>query len=84
MGSTMWIAIGAIAVCAIVGDTIVSILKNSGAGKKFDARVADLEAQTDELEADLANARKRIEVLETIVTDQKYDLGRKIDDLAAQ
>ena len=84
MASTMWIAIGAIAVCAIVGDTIVSILKNSGAGKKFDARVADLEAQTDELEADLADARKRIEVLETIVTDQKYDLGRKIDDLAAQ
>lgn len=83
MASSMWIAIGAIAICAIVGDTIVKIIKNSSSGKKFDARVADLEVTADDLAAELAEAKKRIEVLETIVTDQKYDLGRKIDDLAS-
>ena len=41
----------------------------------------DLEEQVHDLEGDLQDARHRIEVLEKIVTSQKYDLGREIDDL---
>ena len=43
---------------------------------------ADIE-QVHDLENDLQDARHRIEVLEKIVTDQKYDLSREINDLAS-
>lgn len=42
-----------------------------------------LSSLVEDLDEDLNGARKRIEVLETIVTDQKYDLSLRIDDLAA-
>ena len=32
---------------------------------------------------DLVESSARIEVLEKIVTDQKYDLGKEIDNLAS-
>lgn len=83
MASSMWIAIGVIAVAAITGRTIVAIIKASNAGGKFKPRMEDLEEQVHDLESDLQDARHRIEVLEKIVTDQKYDLGREIDDLAS-
>jgi len=83
MASSMWIAIGAIAVCAIIGDTIVKILKQSRGNHRLDTRLAELELVVEHLDADLNGARKRIEVLEKIVTDQKYDLSRRIEDLAA-
>ena len=87
MVSSMWFAIGVIAVAAITGRTIVAIVKASNSGGKFKPRMEDLEEQVHDLEQDLQDdlqdARHRIEVLEKIVTDQKYDLGRQIDDLAS-
>ncbi len=82
--SVMWIMIGAIAIIAILTRGIVSIIKVSkSGGGKSGQRIQDLEDDLFNLQQDLAEAKKRIEVLETIVTDQKYDLGRKIDELAA-
>ncbi len=81
MGSTFWIAIAVIAVVSIIGNTIVKIIhgaKSSGGKARFKNVEADLAA----LEADLADARDRIAVLEKIVTDEKYNLSREIDDLA--
>ena len=66
----------------IIGNTIVKLVQTSRSGSRFDTRVADLEQQVDDLAGDLKDARQRIEVLEKIVTDQRYDLGRQIDDLA--
>lgn len=84
MASTMWIAIGAICVTAILVRGIVSIIAVSKTGGgKSGTRVADLENQVNDLEADLADAKQRIEVLEKIVTDHRYDLNKQIDDLAA-
>jgi hypothetical protein len=83
MASSMWFAIGVIAVVAITGRTIVAIIKASNSGGKFRPMLEDIEEQVHDLESDLQDARQRIEVLEKIVTDQKYDLGREIDDLAS-
>lgn len=83
MASSMWVVIGAIAICAIIGKTAVKIVTATNSGGKFSTRADDLEEQVDDLAHDLIDARERIEVLEKIVTDQKYDLGRQIDDLAA-
>ncbi len=79
MASTFWIAIALIAMCSIVTKGVVSIVRASkGGGKKF----ADLESDLAVLEQELEDARQRIEVLEKIVTDSRYDLGKQIDDLA--
>lgn len=83
MASSFWTVIGLIAVVAIIGRTIVAIIKASNSGGKFKPWMTDLEEQVHDLESDLQDARQRIEVLEKIVTDQKYDLGREIDDLAS-
>ena len=85
MASSMWVAIGMIAVAAIMGNTIVSIikLKGSSPGGNFKLRNEGLEQQFYDLATDLQDARQRIEVLEKIVTNQKFDLAREIDDLPA-
>ena len=80
-GTTFWVAIAVIAVAAILGNTVLEIIKASGSGGKFKPRIEGLEAQVHDLESDLLDARHRVEVLEKIVTSQKYDLGREIDDL---
>lgn len=84
MASGFWVVIGIIVVCAIVTDGVVKIIKasKSGGGKDANKKFADLEADLANFEQDLDDARQRIEVLEKIVTDEKYDLGKKIDDLA--
>jgi len=76
MASGLWIMIGVIVVCAIISNMVVTIVKTakSGGGKKMTQRI-------DDLEADLDDAMERIKVLEKIVTDEKYDLSRQIDDL---
>jgi hypothetical protein len=81
MSSGLWIMVGIIAVCAIVTDGVVKIIKasKSKGGSKV---VADIEADLAALEQDVEDQRQRIEVLEKIVTDGKYDLGKQIDDLA--
>ena len=84
MASTFWVGITAIVVVSIISDAIVKINKASkSGGGKFAERVQDLEAEVVDLRADIDEYRQRIEVLEKIVTDQKYDLGRQIDDLAS-
>jgi len=84
MASGFWVVIGIIVVCAIVTDGVVKIIKasKSTGGKDANKKFADLEADLANFEQDLDDARQRIEVLEKIVTDEKYDLGKKIDDLA--
>jgi hypothetical protein len=84
MGSGFWVVAGIIAVCAIITNGVVSIIKaaKSGGGKDANKKLGDLEADLATVEQDLDDARQRIEVLEKIVTDEKYDLGKKIDDLA--
>ena len=80
-GTTFWVAIAVIAVVAIVGNTVLEIIKASGSGGKFKSRIEGLEEQVHDLESDFLDARHRVEVLEKIVTSQKYDLGREIDEL---
>jgi len=84
MASSMWIAIAVIAVVAITGRTVIAIIKASNSGGKFKPRMEDLEEQVHDLENDLQDARHRVEVLEKIVTSQKYDLGREIDELQSK
>ncbi len=84
MASTFWIVIGVVATVAIIINGVVSIIKaaKSGGGK-FGPRVEALEDEVVDLKEELDEARKRIEVLEKIVTDGKYDLSREIDELAS-
>ncbi len=81
MASTMWITIGAIAICGIIGGVVRDYLQTRNT--RSDDRLTDLEEQVHDLETDLVDARERVKVLERIVTDGKYDLGKQIDDLAA-
>ncbi len=62
---------------------IVRVARTTGGSKQAQQRVEDLEADMEALEQDLEDARKRIEVLEQIVTDEKYNLNKAIDDLAS-
>lgn len=82
MASSFWLVIGVVIVVAILADMVVKIVKTAKSGAKSQGRVDDLEEQLHDMEADLQDARNRIEVLEKIVTDDKYDLKREINDLA--
>ena len=84
MASSFWLAVSIICVTVLVTNGIVQIVRvaRSGGGKLAD-RAADLDEQMHDLRAEIEEARQRIEVLEKIVTDQKFDLGRQIDDLAS-
>ncbi len=83
MGSSFWVAIAVIATCFIVTNGVVKIIKAAkSGGNAGNQKLVDLEADLESVEADLDDARQRIVVLEKIVTDEKYDLGKKIDDLA--
>ena len=80
IGSVFWLSITIIVVVSVVSTALVKIIRgHPGSSKRFDELETDLAA----LEQDLVDARERIVVLEKIVTDQKYDLGKQIDDLAA-
>ena len=91
MFNSFWAFRGIIIVVSIVADAVVKVVKSSrsGAGsnssshKALIARIDDLEADVTDLEQDLEDARERIVVLEKIVTDGKYNLGKEIDDLAS-
>jgi hypothetical protein len=80
VGSVFWISITIIVVVSVLASALVKIIRgHPGSPKRFD----ELETDLATLEQDLLDARERIIVLEKIVTDQKYDLGKQIDDLAA-
>ena len=73
--------IGIIATTAIITNGVVKIIKEAKS-KGGSKAVSDMEADLAALEQDVEDQRQRIEVLEKIVTDGKYDLGKQIDDLA--
>jgi predicted nucleic acid-binding Zn-ribbon protein len=83
--SSFWVFLTVIIGLAIIGDVVVKIITASkskrGSGQATDA-VKDLENVISDMEQDLADARDRIEVLEKIVTDDKYQLNKDINDLA--
>jgi hypothetical protein len=72
--------ITAIAIVALVCWAIVELV-NGTKCKKKNKKEADQINLTNNLEHDIALMRERIETLEKIVTDEKYDLNRKFDDL---
>jgi hypothetical protein len=85
MGS-FWAAVIVIGVVAVSFEGIVRIIKASksaSGSKKLLERISLLEAELSEDEQLLEDAVSRIEVLERIVTDDKYSLGKEIDDLAS-
>ncbi|WP_339725258.1 hypothetical protein [uncultured Paraglaciecola sp.] len=72
--------ITAIAIVALVCWAIVELV-NGPKGKKKDKKDADQVNLTNDLEREVAAMRERIQTLEKIVTDEKYDLNRQFDDL---
>jgi hypothetical protein len=70
----------AIAIVALVCWAIVELV-NGPKSKKKDKKDTTQVNQTLELGRDLEAMRERIETLEKIVTDEKYDLNRQFDDL---
>ncbi|MBQ75631.1 MAG: hypothetical protein CMQ20_11515 [Gammaproteobacteria bacterium] len=83
MASNFWVVFALVATCAIITDGVVKIIKasKSGNSKEGAQKIEELEADFESLEADLDDAKNRIEVLEKIVTEEKYNLGKKIDEL---
>ncbi|MBT0584995.1 hypothetical protein KIU71_01100 [Alteromonas sp. SM 2104] len=69
-----------IVIVAIICWTIVTIAENKKWTKKSNGGLSKAEA--DELMAKVAQLQDRVETLEKIVTDEKYDLNRQFDDLA--
>lgn len=70
----------AIAIVALVCWAIVELV-NGPKGKKKDKKNINQVNLTNDLEREVATMRERIETLEKIVTDEKYDLHRQFDDL---
>ncbi len=84
MGSSFWGFVGAIVIVAILSDGLVRIIRasKSGGSKQLTQKIEDLEEDVALLEQELEDSKRRIEVLEKIVTDEKGNLSRQIDDLA--
>ncbi|MGK0268233.1 MAG: phage shock protein B [Paraglaciecola sp.] len=70
----------AIAIVALVCWAIVELV-NGPKGKKKDKKDTAQVNQTQDLERKVEAMRERIETLEKIVTDEKYDLNRQFDNL---
>jgi phage shock protein B len=70
----------AIAIVALVCWAIVELV-NGPKSKKKDKNETFQVNQTQNLERKVEAMRERIETLEKIVTDEKYDLNRQFDDL---
>ncbi|WP_158770807.1 hypothetical protein [Paraglaciecola sp. L1A13] len=69
--------ITAVAIVAIICWAIVELTNGSKAKKKNKVTLQ----QDAELAQQVADLKARIETLEKIVTDEKYDLHRQFDDL---
>lgn len=77
--------IGAIIIIAVFFAGVVNIIKAakmSGGSKKQRSRFEDLEADLENLETESEELRARVEVLEKIVTDDKYQLNKDLRNLA--
>ncbi|GAC33582.1 hypothetical protein [Paraglaciecola polaris] len=69
--------ITAVAIVAIICWAIVELTNGTKTKKKNKAA----EQQDVQLAQQIADLKERIETLEKIVTDEKYDLHRQFDDL---
>ncbi|AEE22178.1 hypothetical protein [Paraglaciecola chathamensis] len=69
--------ITAIAIVAIICWAIVEL--TNGAKTKKKSKVS--QQKETELEQQVTELKERVETLEKIVTDEKYDLHRQFDDL---
>ncbi|MBJ2135998.1 hypothetical protein KO519_17215 [Paraglaciecola agarilytica] len=69
--------ITAIAIVAIICWAIVEL--TNGAKTKKKSKVS--QQKESELEQQVTELKERVETLEKIVTDEKYDLHRQFDDL---
>ena len=81
--STFWVFLTIIVGLSVIGDFVVKIVKASK-HKRGSKELNDLESAIAVMEQDLEDARSRIEVLEKIVTDDKYQLNKDINDLAQE
>lgn len=63
-----------------LAEGIVRIIKASRTSDP-EGSSSDLRGQIEDLEEELLDARKRIEVLESIVTDDRHTLRKQIDEL---
>jgi len=82
-----WLFLTIIVVLSIIGDFVVKIVKASRSkhgSKEAAGTLKGLESDIADIEQDLEDARARIEVLEKIVTDDKYQLNKDINDLAQE
>lgn len=67
----------AVGIVALVCWAIVSLVNGPRSRKKDKQEPQENRA----LEAELAALKERIEILEKIVTDEKYDLNKQFEDL---
>jgi peptidoglycan hydrolase CwlO-like protein len=85
--NSFWVFLTIVVVLSIVGDFVVKIVKASKSkhtSKESAEALKDLESEVAAMEQDLEDARARIEVLEKIVTDDRYQLNKDINDLARE
>lgn len=77
--------VGAIIIIAVLFAGVVNIIKASkmpSGSKKQRSRLEDLQADLENLETESEELRCRVEVLEKIVTDDKYQLNKDLRNLA--
>lgn len=83
--SSFWAFLTAVVCLSIIGQFVVRLAKSSRSGNlssKAEQRIKELSEDLSAIEQELADARSRIEVLEKIVTDEKYHLDKEIRNLA--
>lgn len=73
--------ITAIAVVGIIAYAIVSVAKGPRTSKKNKAFESQLQSEHTQMQQDMQIMAERIAVLETIVTDEKYQLNKKFEGL---
>lgn len=71
----------AVCIVAIVAWAIVSLFGSHKEGKQSRGKWQNAESKITGLETEIAQMNERIQVLEKIVVDEKYELNRKFDEL---
>lgn len=72
------------AVIIVVFAIIASVIKNKQTAKMqkpYRQPEHNKDANTEQMQAQILELKKRVETLEAIVTDKSYNLKREIDDL---
>ncbi|MDT0593714.1 hypothetical protein [Glaciecola petra] len=73
--------ITAIAIVGIIGATVVSLTKHFSANRVPKAANDQMTIEYEKMQKDLLTMSKRLEVLEKIVTDEKYNLNKEFEAL---